>query len=105
MTAIYGTNSAFEVGPEFRVMANLVGDGAAIGKVYMRRIEWGGCKYEQHLAKIPDTNDQANVTDSRLKTHFEIVSLDLWNRSPTCLIVKPVTQVYRKIANCSSSET
>ena len=38
-------------------------------------------------------------------TYREIVSFDLWKRSPTCLMDKPVTQQYRKIASCSSSET
>ena len=35
-------------------------------------------------------------------TYLEIVSPVCWNRSPTCPEVKPVTQVYRKMANCSS---
>jgi len=56
MTAINGTNSAFEVGPEFWAIANLVGDDAAVRKAYMRGVEWGGGKNEQYLAKIPDTN-------------------------------------------------
>ena len=28
-----------------------------------------------------------------------------WNCSPTCLVVKPVTQMYRNIASCSSRKT
>ena len=38
-------------------------------------------------------------------TYLDIVSFACWNLSPTWQIVRPVTQAYRNIASCSSSDT
>ena len=44
----------------------------------------------------------AGVSNSK---YLVIVSPDHWNLSPTCVEVRPVTQVYRKMASCSSKVT
>ena len=45
---------------------------------------------------------EAGVSNSK---YLVIVSPDCWNLSPTCVEVRPVTQVYRKMASCSSKVT
>jgi hypothetical protein len=57
-----------------------------------------------HLPKVSEhiPNSISNIACYMAGTHLEIVSFDLWNLSPTCLIVSPVTAIYRKIASCFS---
>ena len=45
---------------------------------------------------------EAGVSNSK---YLVIVFPDHWNLSPMCVEVRPVTQVYRKMASCSSKVT
>ena len=77
---------------------------------YILHVKWAGGEYSGHLLKVPmkmlKNNSycilEAGVSNSK---YLVIVSPDCWNLSPMCVEVRPVTQVYRKMASCSSKVT
>ena len=71
------------------------------GKLNIFFIEWPRWKGIKNFSEVPITLISWSKLLYSRKNYIEMVSFECWNCSPTCLIERPVTHMYRNIATCS----
>ena len=108
MTSINYADGVFKIRPKFGIVADLGWDGIINGwLIDVFCVERMRGEYKKHVSEVSEHNLWIYLLflHSTNHTHLDIVSFECWKRSPTCLIVRLVTDMYRKTANCSSNET
>ena len=105
MTSIYRTDGILEKWPEFWVIVDLRWYWIVCSwQADICHVKGWGWENYKHFSKV-SRRLWRNIIKDKIVTHCEIILLDLWNHSPVWQIVNPVTQVYKKIDSCSSSDT
>lgn len=100
---INGSNSIFEEREELRIIVDNVVDSRAIWlwQVGVTKTWWYYCRKHCLERSQERSISVCYIWHSEVRTHLEMVLLDLWKCSDVIWMLFPVATWYRKLASCS----